>query len=161
MVHYEACDADQTLAELETLDLPWPDYDFIDYGSGKGRQVLVAAGLPFRRVVGIERVADLHHIAQRNVELFRPHLRCGALELRCGDARDYVPEPRPTVFFFYNPFDRGVLDPVMATIERACDPVLPRCVVLYANPAHAARLEDSPRWRTVRRGPFWLVAFGR
>jgi tRNA G46 methylase TrmB len=44
------------------------NYTFIDIGSGKGRMLLLAAELPFRRVIGIEFASDLHAVAQQNVK---------------------------------------------------------------------------------------------
>ncbi len=38
-------------------------YSFVDYGSGKGRVLLLAARFPFRRVVGVEFSPELHRIA--------------------------------------------------------------------------------------------------
>ena len=40
---------------------------FVDYGSGKGRVVIMAAESPFRKVIGVEFSAQLHAIAKENV----------------------------------------------------------------------------------------------
>jgi SAM-dependent methyltransferase len=42
-------------------------YSFVDVGAGKGRALLLAAELPFRKVVGVELSEELLSIAQRNV----------------------------------------------------------------------------------------------
>src|SRR5436190_10221697 len=45
-----------------------PDEDvFLDFGSGMGRAVILAATYPFRKVIGVELVADLHVKALENV----------------------------------------------------------------------------------------------
>src|SRR5215211_9528844 len=41
---------------------------FVDYGSGLGRAVLVAAGFPFRRVMGVELSTEMTDRARANVE---------------------------------------------------------------------------------------------
>src|SRR3954471_2990982 len=43
-----------------------PEDVFVDFGSGKGRIVILAAALPFRRVIGVEFSAQLHEIAFAN-----------------------------------------------------------------------------------------------
>src|SRR5271170_3581526 len=46
---------------------PIHDYTFIDFGAGKGRAMLVASELPFRKVIGIELNPDLADIPERNL----------------------------------------------------------------------------------------------
>jgi tRNA G46 methylase TrmB len=55
-------------------DLPVADvsnHTFIDIGSGKGRMLLLAAELPFRRIIGVEFASDLDALARRNVKTYR------------------------------------------------------------------------------------------
>ena len=44
-----------------------PDDVFIDLGSGMGRMVLEAARYPFKRVIGVELVEQLHDLARANL----------------------------------------------------------------------------------------------
>jgi tRNA1(Val) A37 N6-methylase TrmN6 len=46
-------------------------YTFVDGGAGKGRALLLAAELPFRKVIGVELNEALARIAQRNVILWK------------------------------------------------------------------------------------------
>src|SRR5207237_9526545 len=41
-------------AALDALAEPLERYAFIDYGSGKGKALLLAAAHPFRRIIGVE-----------------------------------------------------------------------------------------------------------
>lgn len=34
--------------------VPLQDYDFLDFGSGKGRTLLMAASFPFKKITGVE-----------------------------------------------------------------------------------------------------------
>jgi hypothetical protein len=52
---------------LKQLKIQYADYNFIDLGSGMGRVVLMAAELPFARVVGVEFSQKLHEIAKDNL----------------------------------------------------------------------------------------------
>src|SRR5215471_11844719 len=63
------------------------EFTFIDLGSGKGRVLLMASDYPFRRIVGVELLAALHHIAEQNIEQYHSDSqRCFALESVCADA---------------------------------------------------------------------------
>ena len=55
-------------------------FDFIDFGSGKGRVLLVASHYPFRQVIGVEFSPELHEIAQENIRRYQsPARRCQAV----------------------------------------------------------------------------------
>ena len=46
------------------LPIRHDDFVFIDFGSGKGRCLLLATEWPFRRIVGVELSAELNHVAR-------------------------------------------------------------------------------------------------
>src|ERR1700719_3166712 len=46
-------------------------YTFVDIGAGKGRALLLAAELPFRKVIGVELSEELARIAQKNITLWK------------------------------------------------------------------------------------------
>src|SRR5262249_47553697 len=56
---------------LERIPLEKSMSTFLDYGSGKGRAIIVAATLPFRRVIGIEISDRLLAIAEKNLNTMR------------------------------------------------------------------------------------------
>src|SRR5262249_12044563 len=65
-------------------------FTFIDYGAGKGRVLLIAAGYQFSRVVGIEISEPLIRVAAANVAAYtqrHPELR--PIELVQIDAANY------------------------------------------------------------------------
>jgi tRNA1(Val) A37 N6-methylase TrmN6 len=51
-------------------------YDFVDFGSGKGRVLLIASQFPFCQVIGVEFDRRLHAIAQENIRLFDGPRQC-------------------------------------------------------------------------------------
>jgi hypothetical protein len=71
------------------LNIDPRNFTFIDFGSGKGRVLLIAAGLPFKAVVGIEFSRELHEIAVQNISRFPPHL------IRAGTVLPAAVEMRP------------------------------------------------------------------
>jgi hypothetical protein len=122
---------------MKPLQIRFEDFVFVDFGSGKGRALLLASDYPFRRIIGVEFAVELHEAAQRNIARYHsPTQRCRAIESRCQDATEFVLPPEPTVFYFYNPFDETVLRKVLTNIR---DSLLaqPRPVfILYCNHRH-------------------------
>jgi len=97
-----------------------PDEDvFLDFGSGLGRAVILAATYPFRKVIGVELVADLHARAQENVRRTRRRLRCRDIELHNADARRFHIPAEVTVIYMWNPFSGEVLRQVLANIRQS------------------------------------------
>ena len=47
------------------------DLIFIDFGSGKGRVLLMASEYPFRKIVGVEFAQELHAVAEQNIRSYR------------------------------------------------------------------------------------------
>jgi hypothetical protein len=81
-----------------------PDDVFIDIGSGMGRMVLVASRFPFKRVIGVELVRELHGIAQENVQRTQRRLRCADVELVNSGILDYEIPDDVTFVYMFNPF---------------------------------------------------------
>ena len=48
-----------------------PEFTFIDIGSGKGRALLMASQYPFRRILGIELLPELHRVAKENISKYK------------------------------------------------------------------------------------------
>ena len=120
---------------MACLNIDFQEFTFIDIGSGKGRVLLMAADYPFRRILGIELLPGLHRVAQENLSVYKSaSQQCFALEARCGDAREFVFPPEPTVLYLFNPLpEPGVVD-VMASLDRSLSQY-PRSVhLVYRNP---------------------------
>jgi SAM-dependent methyltransferase len=130
-----------TLEILRSLPLDPREYAFVDLGSGKGRVLLLASELGYRRVIGVELSPELHAVAQRNLDAWRrSHPRATAIELRLGDAADITaPDDGKTLFFLFNPFGPAVLDRVLERLVAAAEGLTAEQVLLYAWPVHAER----------------------
>jgi hypothetical protein len=108
---------------------------FIDFGSGKGRVLLLASDYGFKRVVGVEFSPALCEIARANVAAYRQRRPGGApIAVIEGDAAEYNFRDDEDVFYFYSPFDgmvlAAVLDRIVASVRRR-----PRQVwILYNDP---------------------------
>jgi hypothetical protein len=104
---------------------------FCDFGSGMGRAIVLAAEYPFRRVIGIEMIPELHQRALENIERARPKLVCAEVNSVLADATTYAVPDDLTVAFFYNPFHGDVLDRVLGNIAASIRRT-PRTVTVLA-----------------------------
>jgi SAM-dependent methyltransferase len=146
---------------IGTLPINYQDFMFIDFGSGKGRAILLATEFPFKRVVGVEFSEELHRIAQDNIRRFnRSVSRCQDVDSVCVDATDYPLPDECLVCYFCNPFDATIMARVVANIRNSFLRRPRDIFIVYYNPkeGHLVDKEDCfmsigtnnfvPIWRT-------------
>jgi len=122
---------------LAALNIAFEDFTFIDIGSGKGRTLLMASDYPFRRIIGVELLPELNHVAQANLRKYESDAqKCFQLESCCADARQYAFPTEPVVLYLSNPLPRAGLARVMENLERSLEEHPRRVSVLYHNPIH-------------------------
>ncbi len=151
-VEHEPTPVERFRAVLDGLDPSLSDTVFIDYGSGAGRAVLLAATYPFKEVVGIELSPSLHQRAQANLRVFPAHARrARAVRLVCGDATAFALPSDPAVLYFYNPFREGVMRRVRAAIEASLTRAPRRVTIVLAFCYKGTRevIERSPFFGSV------------
>ena len=89
----------EMMESMSSLDIEFEDFTFIDVGSGKGRVLLMAADYPFRRILGIELLADLHRVAQENIRAYKAESqRCFDVVAAAADARGFAFPPSRRFF---------------------------------------------------------------
>ena len=118
------------------------DFTFVDYGSGKGRVLILAADHPFKRVVGIEFSKSLWLISRENLKAVGAN---GArVEAILGDATEFEVPAGPLVLYFFHPFEVPVLEPVLALIRRSlADDPRPAYVVVTGPPDFARAVDEA------------------
>jgi SAM-dependent methyltransferase len=135
-VDHIAIDPHEFERALAALPVAPDAFTFVDFGAGKGRAVLLAARLPFERVIGVELAPELHQIALRNVQACLSERRRADVELHCMDACEFELPEAPLVLYLYHPFGPEVLAPlihrVVSSYQRSARPIL----VVYLNPFH-------------------------
>jgi SAM-dependent methyltransferase len=132
---YEAVPAQALRDILNTLPLDGNRFTFVDLGCGKGRPLLVASEFPFAKIVGVELSTELHAIAERNLELYRPaNQQCRNFDLQRLDAVEYVFPSDPLIVFLYNPFGERTMTQVFANLHEALRPPTKPAYVIYMNP---------------------------
>ncbi|MBS1806652.1 MAG: class I SAM-dependent methyltransferase [Acidobacteria bacterium] len=144
---------------MSALKIRYEDFVFVDFGSGKGRGLLLASNYSFRKIIGVEFATELHEAAQENIRRYRNHAQqCRNFELYCQDAVDF-PIPRDqVVFYFYNPFNEEVMAKVLANIRQSIENHPREIFILYCNSVHRDLVRHygfaelkSNRWHTVYR----------
>jgi SAM-dependent methyltransferase len=125
----------KTTSTLASAKLDFREFIFIDIGSGKGRALLMAADYPFRRILGIELLPELHRVAKENVSSYKgDSQQCFAIDCVLGDACEFVFPPEPTVLYLFNPLPESGLVRLIGNLERSLQEHPRPVFVLYHNP---------------------------
>jgi 16S rRNA G966 N2-methylase RsmD len=104
-------------AMLNAIPDECSDGALIDFGSGMGRVLVVAAAqFQFRRVVGVELADQLCQVAHTNVSQSGIPAHC-PIEILNTDASQFAIPDDATVFVFTNPFKGETLQRVMNNIR--------------------------------------------
>jgi SAM-dependent methyltransferase len=147
---HEMLDAVQQSPNPDQTKIDFRDFTFIDFGSGKGRTLLMASDYPFRRIVGVELLPALHQIAQQNLRQYKSATqKCFALESICADATAFPLPPGPLVIYLFNPFPESGMRQVFANLDQSLL-LHPRTVyLLYHNPLLEHVLSEGGRLRKI------------
>ena len=161
-VHYEPSTLPKFERAMRAVPIEHARYSFVDYGSGKGRVLLLAAHYPFRRVIGVEMSAALNAAASANIEAFLRHRPLPAkIDLVTGDARDLPVPDGGLVAYFYNPFDATILGEVWDKLRAAIGRVPRPLFVIYVNPLHRQVFDAATELQCVHEEPAVVVYQGR
>ena len=116
---------------LSSLNIPYEDFIFVDFGSGRGRALLLASEFPFSTVIGIEFAAELHADAVNNIASYRGVQKCKSIRSVLMDFVDYQIPPVPLVAYLYNPCTEMVLSRVIENLQASLEKSPRPCFVIY------------------------------
>ena len=126
------------------------EFIFIDLGSGKGRTLLMASDYPFRRIVGVELLPELHRAAQDNLTKYKSETQQSfVLQSICADATGFRFPEEPTVFYLFNPLPEGGLRRVLTNLEGSLRKHPRTVYVLYHNPLLGHVFSQNPAWEKI------------
>jgi SAM-dependent methyltransferase len=110
------------------------EVSFIDVGAGMGRAMLLAAEMPFRRVVGVELNPTLTRIAQKNLTIWRSSGRAvAAMRVVNGDAVEFPLPAGPCLAFLFNPFGATVMRRLLKSWSKALTERAVELDLIYVN----------------------------
>ena len=122
-------------------------YSFVDVGSGKGRALLLAAKLRFRKVIGVELSAELARIAQRNVARWsRAAGPTAKIRIVQGDAAKFRWPRTPLLVYLYNPFACSLIVQMADSLAAAGASGSGLVDLLYVNPTCTDTLTGQGRF---------------
>jgi hypothetical protein len=109
---------------------------FVDYGSGKGRVMAVAAFHGFKKITGIDFAASLCAQAKENLNKLQPQFPQTKFTIVCDDAVNYRIQKEDSIFFFFNPFDEIIMLKVVKNMLQSLKENSREIYVVYMNPLH-------------------------
>jgi SAM-dependent methyltransferase len=113
-------------------------YSFVDVGTGKGRPLLLASELPFRKVIGVELCEELARIAQNNTARWSRVAKPKAkIRVVLGDAAKFQWPRNPLLVYLYNPFACSLVAQIAESLAAAAASGSGLVDLLYVNPTCA------------------------
>ena len=154
---YGASDPEDVRSAIASLSINCRDFAFVDFGSGKGRVLLIASEFPFKRITGVELSEKLHGIAQENINRFSGYKSgCTNVESICVDALQYPLPFDNLVCYFCNPFDATVMREVVSNIRRSFLQRPREILILYYNAKHPELFDREDCFERIRTNG-WVV----
>lgn len=124
-----------TMRTISTFVEFEPDDVFVDFGSGKGRVVYLAARhYRFKKVIGVEIASELNAIARANIERNLKRLKCKDVALVTSDVLNFVIPNDMTIAFFYAPFTGKLFAQVLQAIREAYETHPRRLFIILQRP---------------------------
>ena len=156
---YQGVDPTHFVRVLSELTIDHERFTFIDFGSGKGRAIILAMNFQFKKIIGIEYSEQLTLAAQHNLLRYpNSERKCKEIELVCADATESQIPGGPLVLFFNNPFGRPVMEKVIYNVSMSFQ-LCPRpIVIIYFLPEHMD-LWDKAGFLSRRRASEWVAIY--
>jgi SAM-dependent methyltransferase len=128
-------------AMLRAVPVDPSQFVFIDIGAGKGRTLLMAARLGFRRVIGVEISPALCETARANARRVRlPDEARQRIEVCQADAVTFDFPEAPLVIYFFHSFDAQVFSVVLRRLSESMTRRPRKVFFAYLRPEHHALL---------------------
>ena len=134
-VHYEPTPPQVLRHVFSRLSIQYEDYEFVDFGCGKGRVLVLAARYPFKRIIGIEFAPELVEIARRNMAGYHDEQRrCKDIDIVLTDAATFEMPTGPAILYLFNPFDASIVRRIAENLARCVEQHPSTKYVIYYNP---------------------------
>ncbi len=123
---------------------------FVDFGSGKGKAMFMAAERGFRKIIGVEFSIELVEVNRRNLEIFKRRYKSKAeFEILHMDASEYPIPPDANLLFFSNPFNEELTAKVIDNILRSYEQSPREIWVVHLHPQGNMAFAKHPRFKVM------------
>lgn len=120
---------------------------FVDFGSGKGKAMFMAAERGFRKVVGVEFSIELVETCRQNLTIFQNKTRSQTqFEILHMDASKYAIPADANLLFFSNPFNEELTNKVIENILRSLAEAPREIWVVHLHPQGNLAFARHPRF---------------
>lgn len=142
MVRYVPTDLKQLkiiLDQLISIDKTLLDNTLVDFGCGKGRVMIMAERMGFKKVIGIEFSKMLYDICCSNLK----KANSSSVEAVHSDATEYQLSGDMRTFYFCNPFEYCLLEKVLDNIKNVLRQTSQDGYIVYIDPRKFGRLDPN------------------
>lgn len=153
-IYYEGTNAYIFQKMISLVKLEPSQSVFVDFGSGKGKAMFMAAERGFRKVIGVEFSIELVEICRKNLEVFKAKSKSKTeFEILHMDASEYEIPADANLMFFSNPFNEAVTEKVIGNILRSYDQTPREVWVVHLHPQGNMAFVRHPRFEVRHEAP--------
>lgn len=118
---------------LPQLGIQYPEYTFVDVGSGMGRGLLLAAHYPFRAIKGVEISRELDAIARNNIAVYNhPGQQCRNIHTYNMDILNFnVMDKESRIYYFWEPFTDEIFNAFLVNLLEAVQLLKPKIFLVF------------------------------
>jgi len=156
---YEASASRHFKHAMRSLGIDYSKFTLVDFGCGKGAALIFAGKLGFRRILGVEVVAEFLDSAAKNIariECREPGL-AERIELVLGDAVALPLPDEPLVLYFFNPFSAETMRAVISTAAKSLEEHPRAMFIVYLNARFAEVVEEPDGCSVIERRSKWAT----
>ena len=142
---------------LRRVDVDYSQFTFIDFGCGKGKALLLASRLPFRRIVGVDVSSVLIGIAEDNLKTYRGTRKCETVQLVRGDARDFHLPEEKVLCYFWDPFEADLMQTILKNIRNSLAAAPRDIYVVCFMPVHRSLFDEVDFLTLVKQASWYCI----
>jgi 16S rRNA G966 N2-methylase RsmD len=152
--YYEGTNAYIFQKMISQVELDPSQSTFVDFGSGKGKAMFMAAERGFRKVIGVEFSIELVEVCRENLEIFKTKSKSKTeFEILHMDASEYQIPAEANLLFFSNPFNEELTNKVIDNILKSHGQA-PRAIwVVHLHPQGNMAFVRHPRFKVEHEAP--------
>ena len=134
---------------FHALKIDHEKFDFVDFGSGKGRVICRAAKHPFNKIYGVELSKSLHESACENISKSSADFADRIVTVN-DDVISFKLPDNPLVLFNFSSFDENVLEALIKKINGDIKQNKRECYFVYIRPKFEKTLLENSNFEITQ-----------